>query len=652
MPTFATGYVKPGTYLQEQNVSQPSAPAIVHVFAPVGEGAKTAPRQQTLVKGVSGGQDGPLNDNVVIQLTQVQDSNGIIYTQGVDYQLTRPTPTSTVVDWSLLASLVGTVQLSSILPDLSALNGQALNVIVNGGANQTIVFSGFTNATTPAQVATFINQWSAALNNAASINAGGYLVLSAKSVQMQPGSASAILGLLSPTGGQYLSASVREVPTGVSYTVNYTSDKQASEYTAMLWDDPTDLQNWYGLPEPQTVYATGTATSATTGSEPFTLTDTTQNWVPNAFVGYYVRITGGHGIGQVRVIIANTANTITLSQDWEALSAPNSTSTYTITNVNNNSISVAALAAFGTGATVVIASQFADDIYSTTQIQAAINALATKIAGQYAYCIVYANGLASTDLQIIGYLKNFVQNQSNVLTDQWSMAVVGLAAGNDVANTFVSIAESTNSNRVVLLANTSITANFGYGLMNLDGGAFAAAHGGIICANEMAATPLSGRSISGAGFNISSYSDSFNETEKNLMAAAGVTIYESTGVDMLCRDALNTSGIALGNNTLATDTVNTRNMDFISQFIAVSLDVLVDTLFDTNPNQGGPISRGYTIMSFCSSTLLAAGNITQPFQNVQLNQDAENPYQIDVNAIISLTPTLKWIYILAGYNIG
>jgi hypothetical protein len=136
------------------------------------------------------------------------------------------------------------------------------------------------------------------------------------------------------------------------------------------------------------------------------------------------------------------------------------------------------------------------------------------------------------------------------------------------------------------------------------------------------------------------------------MAAAGVTIYESTGVDMLCRDALNTSGIALGNNALATDTVNTRNMDFISQFIATSLDVLVDTLFDTNPNQGGPISRGYTIMSFCSSTLLAAGNITQPFQNVQLNQDAENPYQMDVNAIISLTPTLKWIYILAGYNIG
>src|SRR5665213_253112 len=564
MPTFAPGYLKPGAYLKQQDVSVPPLPAGVRVFTPIGEGAKTAPRVDSLIKGANGGQDGPLDFNTVIQITQVIDSNGIIYRQGIDYYLNRPTYTSATVDWSLKATLTGTQTLTT--GTLQALNGQYLNMVINGGdgtpGDQQVLFSGLTSGTTPAQVAAFINAWSASLNGVASI-VGGYLVLTAQTIQMNPGAALTTLGLLGPTGSEYQSASVIEPAPGTAYSVYYTSDKQASEYVPMWWTDPTALQNWYGLPKPQTVYATGTATSSTTGGEPFTMTDTAAAWTPNAFTGYYVRITGGTGQGQVRVIISNTATAITVSQDWNALSAPDATSEFTVTDINHNTISVGSLLGLRTGATVIIASQFADDIFSATEIQAAVVGLKQVIAGFSAYCLVYMEDLASTDTSVMAFILAQLKTQSNDINNQWCMAVFGLAQGNTSPQTFISLAEGVNSNRVVLMTNTVMSIDFGYGPMSLGGSAYAACHAGLICANEMAATPLLNRSIAAAGMNIATYTDNFTATDLTLMAAAGTTYYQVRGVDMVCYDALNTSGISMGNDPLLTDTVNTRNMDFI-----------------------------------------------------------------------------------------
>lgn len=68
----------------------------------------------------------------------------------------------------------------------------------------------------------------------------------------------------------------------------------------------------------------GTVTSA--GAN--TLTDTTKNWAANKFANSYVRITGGTGAGQTRLISSNTATTLTVSQNWTTI--PNNTSTYVI----------------------------------------------------------------------------------------------------------------------------------------------------------------------------------------------------------------------------------------------------------------------------------------------------------------------------------
>jgi hypothetical protein len=58
-----------------------------------------------------------------------------------------------------------------------------------------------------------------------------------------------------------------------------------------------------------TFYDSGTATSGSST----TLVQNTRNWATNQWVNYQVRITAGTGVGQVRVITANNATTLTIA---------------------------------------------------------------------------------------------------------------------------------------------------------------------------------------------------------------------------------------------------------------------------------------------------------------------------------------------------
>lgn len=72
------------------------------------------------------------------------------------------------------------------------------------------------------------------------------------------------------------------------------------------------------------IFATGTATGGT-GT---TLVDAVKTWGTNQWTNYMVRITGGTGIGQTRVISSNTGTTLTVPA-WTT--NPDVTSTYEIT---------------------------------------------------------------------------------------------------------------------------------------------------------------------------------------------------------------------------------------------------------------------------------------------------------------------------------
>lgn len=70
----------------------------------------------------------------------------------------------------------------------------------------------------------------------------------------------------------------------------------------------------------------GTVSSAT----PITLKDTTKKWEENLFKNYPVWISRGKGEGQIRNILANTKNTLTIDSPWEI--TPNKTSQYLISH--------------------------------------------------------------------------------------------------------------------------------------------------------------------------------------------------------------------------------------------------------------------------------------------------------------------------------
>jgi len=75
-----------------------------------------------------------------------------------------------------------------------------------------------------------------------------------------------------------------------------------------------------------TVDESGTATGTHSTT---TLQDTSQSWTTNEFANYIIKLTGGTGSGQWRLVSSNTADTITVSSAWDT--TPDNTSTYEIT---------------------------------------------------------------------------------------------------------------------------------------------------------------------------------------------------------------------------------------------------------------------------------------------------------------------------------
>lgn len=73
------------------------------------------------------------------------------------------------------------------------------------------------------------------------------------------------------------------------------------------------------------IFATGTATAG--GAS--TLTNGAKTWTTNQWTNYMIRISGGTGKGQTRVIASNTGTVLTVSSAWTTI--PDATSTYEIT---------------------------------------------------------------------------------------------------------------------------------------------------------------------------------------------------------------------------------------------------------------------------------------------------------------------------------
>lgn len=641
MPTFAPGYVPPGFYVQQQDISTPSLTPGVRIAAIIGQGAKTLLRSETLTKGAKNGYDGPLSNNIVINLVSVTDEDNVKYQLGRDFILKRIGDLA-YVDWSPQASLTGAVDLTTLTPDPgTVLNGTNLRLVVDGGtgtpADQYVLFSGSIPA--PVDVVNFINSWHPSLAGVASLDVNNRLVLTANSVVIDEGNANGILGFI--TGA---SASVLEPATGKTYSVSYVSDKLVSEYAPQLFaGNMNQVVAAYGEKRPSTEFDSGTASGSATRQ----LIDASKTWTVDEWIGFYVKITAGTGKGQVRVVISNTANTLTLSQDWTSLLSPDTTSQYSITDVNDNSISKGCQVTIDTGATVVIASQYADDIFNDTNIKGAIDALKLDVQGFRAYSLTLMRGLGSTEVDPMNYLKAFVVEESDTLHDRWAQATIGLAKGNDSFTVFTTLATGLKSDRVSLVDISDVTRDFGFGKESLDGSYVAAALAGIICANEKAQAAMTRRSIALA-FSVSDFNDPFLVTEKNLMGAAGVAVFERRGTDLVLRDDLTTNQ----DTQLSRYSRLTRLKDFVSDFLKTRLEDLTvgQVLVINSEGSSDVVSNTKANLNTLINFLITDGAVAK-VENVSVIDDPNDSSQLDITADIFLTPEIKYVFALLGFGV-
>ncbi len=636
-PTFAPVYVEPGFYVKQFDISTPSVPLGTRIAAIIGQGAKTRQRLETLTRGgVAAGTDGPLTGSKAISVISVVDANNVVYTEGTDFNALR-SGTDLLIDWSPRFSVTGGADLTVGGAETmgAALEGKHLKFTLNGVAYD-VVFSG---CTTGASIVAFINTWDPALTTpaAASLGTGNHLVLSGKSIDVSNGGDA--LSILDIEGGS--SGSVLEPAAGTVYQVTYTSDVLASELKPGLFSDMNAVLALYGDKKGKTVLYTGTATAAGASA----ITDAAQSWTTDALVGSYVKVTGGDGKGQVRVILSNTATTLTVSQGWSSGDLPTVGSTFAVTDINENSISMGAQVAFDTGATRVICVQYADDVFNDANIRRAIDDLKESVQGQDPDCLVLMKGLGAAEAAPLAYLKNHCTEMSNELNNKWRVAVVGLASGNETYTDFVSIASGTKNRRVTLVNISTVNRDFGDGnLLSLDGSYVAAAVAGVYCAVVDAGEPITYKSIANA-FDLDSFVDPFLKSEKNLMAGAGVCIIERTPGDLRIKHALTTD-----NSTVFTQELKlTRAADYISKFLKTNLEnTLVGQRFTNDLVQTAKANLTFLLESLKNPQ----ARVVTDYTNLSVSQNSTEKRQLDLKADILLTGDVLWVYSLLGFNIG
>jgi hypothetical protein len=126
--------------------------------------------------------------------------------------------------------------------------------------------------------------------------------------------------------------------------INNTINKGGSGNFTENNDGETILTQGDGTP--------GKVVSTVTGSTATTLTDSTQSWAANFFTdhsygtalsnlpnqGYYLAIVSGQGAGQIREIVSNTGNTLTLDHPWTE--QPGVGSYYTINYLEDHDVLV------------------------------------------------------------------------------------------------------------------------------------------------------------------------------------------------------------------------------------------------------------------------------------------------------------------------
>jgi hypothetical protein len=510
--SLSRSYVEPGIFIKVQNVPAPNVVGGQFIPIFVGTGRKEYDVSANIVRSALDTKDLITEDYTVIDILSINDSFGNTYTKTTDYKLTLFSG-GYYVDWNNPTTLTGSID------GPFNVNSKTLQINIDGTA-QTITFG----TADPLEITDVISEINDAFRPAipASNDAGKLKLTGNTLVMIVNGTAMDDLGFVKGVNDKSES---KRPDDGVTYITIYKRLKvKATEYEPHLFSRLEDLYAEHGAYSASNTIDIGDTAGTVTSSATNTLMDTVADYT-GVSIGDYVKITGGTGKGQIRVITAvNSATfTLTIGDTWD--DTLDGTSTYTIYDGPPVSeISIGATIAQTMGAVNFITSQSYDDIVDDNNIRLAINNTKELVNGSQGWCLVYLKGVDEND-SIVSFIKQYLADMNNPLTKQERMALLGVKATTTDYTKVVTLTSGTLDRRIGIVANPFATIT---GIGQLDGSYIAAAISGIITnPNYDPGEPISGKALS----VFDSVEDPYLRHEKRIMGGAGAIIIEKQGVD-------------------------------------------------------------------------------------------------------------------------
>jgi len=243
---------------------------------------------------------------------------------------------------------------------------------------------------------------------------------------------------------------------------------------------------------------------------------------------------------------------------------------------------------------------------------------------------------------ILGLVKSHCINMSSVTnTAKDRMGILGGVANETNETVFISAAEALDINRMVYVCPATAALSAGGFTFVCDGSTISAGLAGILSNPGIDA----GEPISGKPFDMfDSITDSFTETQKNRMAAAGVCIIETVGGATSVRHFLSTDP----SNPLLAEAKVTRIEIDVRRSLKTACDAV---LINTRYVPGQTLGTLRTVVGNVLDTKRNANIIV----DYKINKVAINPVeprQLDVDVAIAPTFDNNWIYIKATFQVS
>ena len=243
----------------------------------------------------------------------------------------------------------------------------------------------------------------------------------------------------------------------------------------------------------------------------------------------------------------------------------------------------------------------------------------------------------NTDDAIHAYLKTHVQFMSSQFQKKERYGVIGMAIGaTQAAVKAKGVALAYNRiilpwdevKRQVTDPDTNVTSD-----VSLDGSFLACAIAGMMCKYPVQ-EPLTRKTM--VSFNATTKTDSLLETEKNELAAKGVTLLKNKGGIISIRHGMTTNVTTAEDNEISVMLIRDNTIQIVRDAI--------DSLYIATVSSEATESAIKTDISAILSLLIEGGSITD-FEDVVVSQNAADATRYDVTFGITPAYPINTIYI-------